>query len=493
MPRARSPEAEAFYRVPPDTTFSITSGPSLDEQFEVRWRLGDIERLSMRLGPAAVAGLRRLPPSFTAAALDHAFGDRADARLALRHLLRRQLVRPGPGQGGDSHELHRHGPAAARGPSARTIREWGSAAPSLRITSRPLPPHDGTLAFPAAIAAVDDEWLGFGIAGTAADAETAARCEALERLGVLRPDLARAERETRGGVPLGGARGLLFECLRDFASEHALGSASPAHRSLRDLHTHRVRGSVPAAWLYIGASAAANTNGVAFGRTLADALLSGQRELVERDRLLRAWYGRLPSHRLTASAVGALGLAPWRDRARASGLTVRWFVLGTDRTPTVACVLHGDRAPHLGLGSATRASLADAAVKAFMEAAGSHLANVGIYLEHGPAHFTNTVAQAQGPPAAFHRRMFEAWWAERAPEAAAEIARRLSRSRIDRRAPLPVRGFTWVDLTPQPVERGRVVKVLHPDAVPLPNTMAQVHALETRLGVRGDGTPPPIA
>lgn len=488
MRTAQSLEPGALLQLTPGTTFSITSGRSLGEQLEIRWLRGDAEVLAMRLAPAAVARFRALPPAFTVAALTRALSSPADAHLALRHLLRRGLVQPGTRQ-------EPSGPAidAPRSTTAHAMRGWCSTSPRVRITSRPLPLLDGTIPLHAFVAAIDDEWLGFGIGNAAADAEPAARGEALERLGMLRPDLARTERRSPRTVAPVPARGFLFECLRDFAADNGPRGGSPPDRLMRDPRTHRLRGSVPAAWLYTAASPAANSNGVAFGRTLADALAGAQHELVERDRLLRAWYGRLPSHRVTASAVDALGLAPWRDLARASGLTVRWFVLGTDRTPTVACVLHGDRAPHLGLGSATRATLADAAVKAFVEAAGSHLANVGMQVERGPSHFTAARIEAQGPPASFHRRLFEAYWAAEAPEAAAEIAARFSRPRISRRAPLAAPGFAWVDLTPRPIERGRVVKVLHPDAVPLPNTMAQVQALEHRLGVRGDGTPPPIA
>jgi hypothetical protein len=73
------------------------------------------------------------------------------------------------------------------------------------------------------------------------------------------------------------------------------------------------------------------------------------------------------------------------------------------------------------------------------------------------------------------------------------VCARFDRPNLAAPPPLGPRGFLWVDVTPAGFRDGRVVKVFHQDAVPLPNRMAHAIALEKLLGVRGDGSPPPIS
>ena len=265
-------------------------------------------------------------------------------------------------------------------------------------------------------------------------------------------------------------------------------------RVSRLIGTGAAAGLFPAQWIYPGASPASNSNGVASGTTLARALAGARLELIERDALLRAWYGVVASRPLETGELAHPSLRRLAATARAVELDTRWFVLGTGPAITVACVVNGMRTPHLGLGSAARATLPEAAGKAFLEAAGSHLGQVMAHRHLGARGYARRAARLTAPlPEEFHRSDFETFWAAQAGDAAQEIARRFSQRRVRTRHRLREAGFRWLDLTSRDASRRRVVKVFHPDAAPLPNTMAQAHVLEALLGVRGDGTPPPIS
>ena len=292
-------------------------------------------------------------------------------------------------------------------------------------------------------------------------------------------------------------RGLMFDFFRTAAPASAQGEARERFRLARAVagRGHRAVGLMPVEWIYLGQSPAANTNGTAFGVTHREAIRSALRELVERDLLLRAWYGLVQSREITGALKQHPSIEQWRHAALARGLRARWFALGDDRhaLATVVCTLGSDAPPHFGSGSATRPNIVSAAEKAFLEAAGSHLGHVMAAATAGRRRFVRTaLGHVAGPAAAFRRTAFESYWAARGADGLAEIAARFSRSRV-RRPSLDPRGCLWVDATPVGFTEGHVVKVFHADAVPLPNTMEQVVVLETLLGVRGNGTPPPIS
>lgn len=456
----------------------------------------------MDLLPAMVTGLQQLRTPFDRGQFDRAIGDRASARLILGHLLRRGLVA-------------RHTPLGSLPtkdigvPLTRVVTAWPRTAGDYRLETVSLPVPPGVVPLAYVSAAIDGEWNGFGVSPDAATADLTARCEALERFGMLHPDLARPEGQPRGRVAsrapfpasLDTAPGVLFDYLREVAppGAPALPSKNDVRAGCRVVRTVkgcRAVGRIANAWVYLGASTATNTNGAAFGSTLDAAILSAQHELAERDLLLRAWYGLAQSREITRDLAAQPAIARWHHAAHAVGLHARWFLLGGagGAFVTVACLIGADAPPHFGAGSATRRDLVGAAEKAFFEAAGTHLGHVSAATEVGQRVFVRAaLRRASGLPGGFHRSAFERYWAARVPDALSLVARRLSRSRIRRRHTLRVDGWLWVDVTPAGLEHGHVVKAFHPDAVPLPNTMAQVQVLERLLGVEGDGTPPPIS
>ena len=460
---------------------------------EVRWGVGLDERLSMDLSPAVVTGLRRLPGAFSHMRFEGALGGRATARLILRHLLRRGIV---VRERAPKARAHVEEP----GPTSRIVTAWQAPAGARRIVTRPIEVPAGVVPLAYVGASIDGEWTGFGVSPDPGVAERTARYEALERFAVLHPELTRSTPSARHLASLQAAittaPGLMFEFFREVAPPAPTGEPRERFRLARSIVGRRARGLVPIEWIYLGRSPAASTNGTAFGLTLGAAIQSAQRELVERDLLLRAWYGLVRSQEITRDLVRHPAIERWRFAALAMGLSPRWFLLGGDggALTTVVCVVGSGEPPHFGSGSATRPDVVSASEKAFLEAAGSHLGHVMAARRLGRQRFVRAaLKRAAGAPGAFRLSAFESYWAARVPEGLAEIAERFSRPRVRRTESFDPSEGLWVDATPSGLERGHVVKVFHPDAVPLPKSMAQAITLERLLGVRGDGTPPPIS
>ena len=70
---------------------------------------------------------------------------------------------------------------------------------------------------------------------------------------------------------------------------------------------------------------------------------------------------------------------------------------------------------------------------------------------------------------------------------------RLGRPRGSEGRPLNRNRFLCVDITPPLFGTGVVVKVLHPDAAPLPTCLAHLRVLERLLGVPTGEAPPAIS
>jgi len=450
------------FRFDAATTFSI-HGRTRDAWVEARWRRGTDDRLAIELSRAMIERVGALGASFTGAQFERAIGDRATAARVLRRMRAHGLI-------------HHSSPAA------------------LQTAELPMPDGAVRLVYRSASLDADGDDIGIGIHVSASHARRAARCEAVERRGLLRPDLTRPEGEHKGLRSLEMCRGLTFDYLRAVAPISRDTRPGARDRAACLVGTGLSPRLLPSSWIYIGASAAANTNGCAFGRDLASAISSATNELIERDTLLRAWYGVAPSRALTTGELATPAIAYCSALAAAQDLTAQWFVLGRGRPITVACVLNGRRVSHLGLGSATRPSLEAAATKAFFESAGSHLGHVSACATMGPRRFIRLrKSWDRTPPADLHRSAFEAYWACDPVASATAISARFGRADVHGRQALSPSGFRWVDVTPRGTTGGHVVKVIHPDAAPLPNTMAQTMVLERALGVRSDGTPPPIS
>ena len=173
------------FRFDAATTFSI-HGSTGDAWVQARWRRGPDERLAIELSRPIVEGLRALGASFTEAQFARAIGDRVTAARVLRRM--------------HAHGLIRHSSPAA-----------------LQTSALPVPDGAVRLAYRSASLDADGDGLGIGIHVSARTATRAARCEAVERRGLLRPDLARPEPAHKGVRSLEMSQGLMFEYLRAVA------------------------------------------------------------------------------------------------------------------------------------------------------------------------------------------------------------------------------------------------------------------------------------
>jgi len=114
------------------------------------------------------------------------------------------------------------------------------------------------------------------------------------------------------------------------------------------------------------ACAVADTNGCAAGATGEDAILAALYELIERDATARWWYGQRACRQIDPARID-------RGEAIVQGLSKRervlWLLDITSdiAVPTVAAVACDPAGRHVGVGFATRASLAAAAYAALSE------------------------------------------------------------------------------------------------------------------------------
>jgi hypothetical protein len=117
----------------------------------------------------------------------------------------------------------------------------------------------------------------------------------------------------RGTVPFSRAYFELFERVAVLESERVAPHGSVPLSAARAPLEGRERWALPSApggapWAY------SRSNGVAVGRDFVSACQAARAELVERDRLLRAWYGQTLPRRLGLSPDPAwAALAPWYE------------------------------------------------------------------------------------------------------------------------------------------------------------------------------------
>ena len=284
-------------------------------------------------------------------------------------------------------------PSAERVLRARTVPagtahlevDWRVNTRVWRVTSSYEAVPAGAIALAYADASIDERVDGWGTTPNALASATIARAEALERFALRRRDLARRVPDSVRLTSLAGARGLAFDYFRALsrvAASHTVCVARPEQGRGKSY-------TVPFDWIYFSPSPGiANSNGAAFGPTLTAAIASARREVVERDLVIRAWYGLRPSRALLERETASPRIERWRSGARDRGLDVHWFLLG-DRAPggcersTVYCVLASPRPPYISTGSATRPDLLTAVEKAFFEAAGCHLSHLQLIADIG--------------------------------------------------------------------------------------------------------------
>lgn len=212
------------------------------------------------------------------------------------------------------------------------------------------------------------------------------------------------------------------------------------------------RSAQPELWVY------AKSNGAATQTTWEDACRAAACELVERDVVLRSWYGQLPVERLRDAPLQSAAVF-------AEHYDVDAYLLGTStvvglegdvKTVAVVAVPRNPAAHPLALGTGAGSTLREAVSKAEQECVQKIGFLWGQPLEDGEVPFT--------PTAEFHldyflrprhHRLIAEW-----------LAGRVATDRAV--APLPPRRCAFVDLTPTHL-RGSiyVVKACCPDTLPL--------------------------
>src|SRR5262249_51227193 len=139
------------------------------------------------------------------------------------------------------------------------------------------------------LASVDGAGSGYGVAADADRAALIARCEALERFALGRDDLVPRIPGAARLPSLAKMPGLAFDFFRALAARPAQQSRSgPAALCVvRPVAGRGSPHSAPVDWVYFSPTQVANSNGAAFGKTVAAAVDGGRREIIERDLLLR--------------------------------------------------------------------------------------------------------------------------------------------------------------------------------------------------------------
>lgn len=299
--------------------------------------------------------------------------------------------------------------------------------------------------------------------------------EVLDRIDVGGAWLHRAGiavRAPSGEIVTGSAAGLeddvapraRFELLERVATCEAI--ARGEEHPLRDL-SGASRGHVSVEQLFVAAVEGAahrpaRSNGVALHQSWTSAALAAHRELVERDHVLRAWYGRERPERVAIAPGWALGSLPTYEwRAYSFGLAHEEAWCAGVRVHGVFGVPRDERMPFVigwGAGSDDATSLARAHAEATQALAFLWGETVPA-AEPTPA--PNAGAHLERTLWPEHRAALLAWLAGDHTRYAASRDTEQTR----RAEPADVR---FADLTPAWLEPGlHVAHASHPDAVSL--------------------------
>lgn len=234
-------------------------------------------------------------------------------------------------------------------------------SPQARGPDEPCPPHlwNATLAqYGFSPASMIMRTAG-GKGLTQAQAQLAAMGEALERYGAVAWDISRLR------VGLASSDAITpADCVLYSEAQYAAGLPftkwTPATETTWMTCTALPSGQavdVPAALVYLVTPPPRaedyvthiTSNGLAAGKDLTHAILSGLHEVIERDAFMITWLNRLPATLLRSPETGCHAAAIIRHYAR-FGVTLRLMSLHTDQVPYVMMAIAEDPA----LGGAAR-------------------------------------------------------------------------------------------------------------------------------------------
>lgn len=359
---------------------------------------------------------------------------------------------------------------------ARLSLTWEEAKAPYQFRASPITRLTEAVPFFHWHAQVEGETGAGGVGQTAAAAEYAATCEAWERYCLSRPDLQTAS--TASGVEdLSQFPGIYFDYLRRLAKPMQHGPSSCLAWKLAGDQAV----SLPTAWVYFnGHNSVANTSGAAFGTSLQDAISGGKAEVIERHLLMQAYLQLRKSQEFVpqATAIPA-GMREFLDKP---GRRVRFYDVGClNDIYGVVCILARDVPPFVSMGCSAKANRDEAALKALYEAIvtdsqwSRRIEQYGVnrFVQMGADYLRADPAKVGFEESAWH-------WA------ALEDAESLLHERFNTGAPdrdtLCEDSFVAIDVGQNIVPRGAVVKVIHPQALPLPSCFAHARVLFELLG-----------
>lgn len=239
-------------------------------------------------------------------------------------------------------------------------------------------------------------------------------------------------------------------------------------------------------WVYFfGTHSIANSNGAAFGYSIEDAIDAGRNEIIERHSFMASWLGIRCATKIDSSSLPTHVQLEESRISAACGVRFHWYLLrDTQSNWVVMCFACSDCAPFLSMGAACRRSLGEASSKAILEAVTTNVLWTSRIEKMGCRSFVDHGKRlcSEAPERVGLIEMGWIWAAD--AEGVAKVDCLLTRGEsapID----LALDRFFYVDITPPEYGRGRVVKVLHPDALPLPSSYRHLLQLGTQLKLEG--------
>ena len=301
---------------------------------------------------------------------------------------------------------------------------------------------------------------GGGVSDIAADAEFQASCEAWERYCMARPDLAlKAEH----GDNVVGKEGIYFDFLRTLTTPIPKARPFCLATSLDQRKTFLV----PTQWVYFhNDTSPTNTSGTAFGSHFEEACLSARLELIERHLLMKVYLGLSGAQEIKVSLDD---FAFVKDFVQDKKRTIHWYNLGSaNNANVVVCIVSSTTPPYASLGAAARFSIHDAARKALYEALAVDLLWSSKIGQFGPRQFL-TMGQSFMDKSPSRIGLEEGAWIWAAMPDACAILHGIFHAGTPSTSNLSEENFLAIDMGENILPYGSVVKLLHPDALPLPS------------------------
>ena len=354
---------------------------------------------------------------------------------------------------------------------------WEEANTPYRVHSAPVWNSKDCIPLFYSQARIESGLVSGGTGESPGEADFSARSEAWERFCMDRPDLA-VQPKNESNPSIECQPGVYFDYIRTLLNskeqlEYCCGETVENQQKVR----------VPKKWVYFsGKPSVPNTNGAAFGSTQEDAIFSAKLEILERHVFMRAYLGLSPSRELHDSEFDKIKLIQ-KSEAFFSKRIPRWYYLGSSNgSQVVLCVLSSDSPPFVSIGSAARFTVEDAAVKAFYESAAVDLLWAREIEKLGARQFLKTAKNLLNrDPSSVG--LIESGWIWAGMENASDRLHRIFECGKPLANSLDEKRFVSVDIGRRILHSGSVVKVLHPDALPLPSSYAHALKLGEIVGV----------